>query len=224
LHRIVHIASSPGDIVLDPFLGSGTTAAVAHKMGRRWIGIEREVETVRKFALPRLAKVIEGDEPGGVTRLTGWQGGGGYRVLDVSQSMFEADNGLVFLAGSMINGRLAEATAAQLGYEYETAPPFSGRRGRTRLAVIDGIVNTTVVQILVSALGDGERLVVCGTGIDTDARPILRELRPGSTLRKIPAALLDEYRSTRQMRLDMGEITEAGGAEADDPAPVEAKA
>ena len=78
---------------------------------------------------------------------------------------------------------------------------FSGRKGRTRLAVIDGVVNISVVRLIVSALPEKERVVVCGTGIDTDARPILRELRPGSTLRKIPAALLDEYRSARQLRL-----------------------
>jgi len=101
--------------------------------------------------------------------------------------------------------KLAEATAAQLGFEYEIEPPFSGRKGRTRLAVIDGVVNEAVVRIIASALGDRERVVVCGTGIDTDARPILRELRPGSTLRKIPAALLDDYRSSRQLRLDLAD-------------------
>ena len=76
------------------------------------------------------------------------------------------------------------------------------------LMFIDGVVNEAVVRILVSALSDGERIVVCGTGIDTDARPILRELRPGSTLRKIPAALLDQYRSSRQLQLDIGDVPE----------------
>lgn len=106
----------------------------------------------------------------------------------------------------MTNGRLAEGTSAQLGFEYEADPPFAGRKGRTRLAVVDGVVNEAVVRLLVGALGEGERVVVCGTGIDTDARPVLRELRPGSTLRKIPAALLDEYRASRQLRLEMADI------------------
>jgi len=203
LHRILHVATEPGDIVLDCFLGSGTTAAVAHKMGRRWVGIEMSAETIATFALPRLTRVVDGDDSGGITQLVGWTGGGGFRVLDVAPSMFEADAGLVFLAEGLTNGALAEATAAQLGFEYEVAAPFVGRKGRTRLAVIDGVVNEAVVRIIVSALGEGERVVVCGTGIDTDARPVLRELRPGSTLRKIPAALLDEYRSSRQLRLDL---------------------
>jgi len=117
--------------------------------------------------------------------------------------MFETDGGLVFLADWMTNGTLAEATAAQLGFTYEPDPPFSGRKGRTRLAVVDGVVNEAVVRLVVSALTEKERVVVCGTGIDTDARPILRDLRPGSTLRKIPAALLDEYRSARQLRFEL---------------------
>lgn len=203
LHRVIEIASEPGDIVLDCFLGSGTTAAVAHKMGRRWVAVERSGETLEKYAVPRLKKVIAGEEPGGVTKLMSWEGGGGFRVLDVAPSMFEVDQGLVFLAEWMTNGKLAEATAAQLGFEYSNDPPFSGRKGRSRLAVVDGVVNEPVVRLLVSALPDGERVVVCGTGIDTDARPVLRELRPGSTLRKIPAALLDEFKASRQLRLNL---------------------
>lgn len=200
LQRIIHIGSNPGDIVLDPFLGSGTTAGVAHKMGRRWVGIEREAATIDTYAVPRLTKVVNGEDPGGVTEMTGWSGGGGFRVLSVAPSMFEADGGMVFLADSMINNRLAEATAAQLGFVYEPAPPFAGRKGRTRLAVVDGLVNEAVVTLLSAALADGERMVVCGTAIDTDARSILRELRPGSTLRKIPASLLAEYRTGSQLQ------------------------
>lgn len=203
LARILHIASEPGDVVLDCFLGSGTTAAVAHKMGRRWIGVEYSADTIETYALPRLTKVVEGKDDGGVTEQAGWEGAGGFRLIDVSPSMFEAEAGLLFLADWMTNGKLSEATAAQLGFEYESDPPFSGRKGRTRLAVVDGVVNESVVKLLVNALPERERVVICGTGIDTDARPLLRELRPGSTLRKIPAALLDEYRSSRQLRLSL---------------------
>src|SRR5260370_26485681 len=65
LERILLIGTNPGDIVLDCFLGSGTTAAVAHKMGRRWVGIERELSTIGTFALPRLQKVVDGLDAGG---------------------------------------------------------------------------------------------------------------------------------------------------------------
>jgi adenine-specific DNA-methyltransferase len=214
MERIIHIASSPGDIVLDPFIGSGTTVAVAHKMGRRWIGIEREEATIDTYALPRLRNVTAGNDTGVVTQAMGWEGGGGFRVLEVAPSMFEADAGLVVLADGFSNGALSEATAAQLGFEYEADPPFAGRKGKSRLAVIDGVVNEAVVRLIVSALPEGQRVVVCGTGIDVDARPILRELRSGSTLRKIPAALIDEYRSAQQLQLEMDAIegSSAGGA------------
>lgn len=207
LKRILEVASQPGDIVLDCFLGSGTTAAVAHKLGRRWIGVEYETSTVERYILPRITRVVEGKDLSGITSLAQWKGGGGFRVLDVAASMFEAEDGLVFLADWMTNGTLAEATAAQLGFEYEQDPPFVGRKGRTRLAIVDGVVNESVVRLIVSALPERERVVVCGTGIDTDARPVLRELRPGSTLRKIPAALLDEYRSARQLRMVFADDT-----------------
>lgn len=82
IHRILTLATSPGERVLDSFLGSGTTAAVAHKMGRPWIGIEHGVQC-DTHCLPRLRRVCGGTEPGGVTGITGWRGGGGFRYLDV---------------------------------------------------------------------------------------------------------------------------------------------
>ncbi len=202
MHRIIHIATNPGDIVLDYFLGSGTTAAVAHKMGRRWIGIERSIATADTYAIPRLTKVVGGSDTGGVTELVAWKGGGGLRILDVAPSMFAEDSGVVVLADWAINGQLAEATAAQLGYDYHSEPPFCGRKGRTRLAVVDGLVNEDVIQLLLRALGEEERLVVCGTAIDTSAREQLRTLRPGSSLRKIPQTILQEYRDQRQLHQD----------------------
>ncbi|RBY87441.1 site-specific DNA-methyltransferase [Blastococcus sp. TF02A-26] len=259
IQRILQIATDPGDIVLDCFAGSGTTPAVAHKMGRRWIAVERSPETIGKFTLPRLTKVVLGEDPGGVSTVKVpagedlpegvfpgqakaaakvvstfleagalddvegieagaakalvallrkadktttevlWEGGGGFRVLAVSESMFESDpDGLVYLSDSISNGELAEATAAQLGYEYRSDPPFAGIKGRTRLAVVDGVVNDDVVRLLVSALADDERVLVCGTGIDPQARTLLKDLRPGSTLRKVPAALLQRYRNAQR--------------------------
>lgn len=208
LNRIIGASSMPGDIVLDCFVGSGTTAAVAHKMGRRWVGIEREPPTVADYALPRLTSVVAGEVQGGISQTVGWQGGSGFRVLDVAPSMFEAQDGLVFLAEWMVNGSLAEATAAQLGFQYGCDPPFCGQKGRTRLAVVDGLVNESVVRLLAGALPERERVVICGTGIDPEARDVLRALRPGSTLRKIPTALLDEYRSSRQLRLSTATAAE----------------
>lgn len=208
MERILTIATNPGDIVLDCFVGSGTTAAVAQKMGRRWIAAERSGDTIGRFAFPRLEKVVRGKDPGGITKAAEWQGGGGFRFLRVGPSMFDEVGGIVFLADGMTNGLLAEATAAQLGFEYEPDPPFSGRKGRTRLAVIDGVVNEGVVKLLAVALEEGERLVICGTGVDPEARQLLKDVAKGSTLRKIPSALLERYgqavlaRSSERSRLE----------------------
>lgn len=83
LERIIHIATHPGELVVDIFGGSGTTAAVAHKMGRRWVTAERNAQTVQEFLLPRLHHVIDGTDPGGVTEATFWMGGGDFQMVHV---------------------------------------------------------------------------------------------------------------------------------------------
>jgi adenine-specific DNA-methyltransferase len=88
MERIIHIATNPGDLVLDSFLGSGTTAAVAHKMGRRWIGIEMGEHAIT-HCLPRLAKVVEGEQ-GGISAAVNWHGGGGFRVQQLGAPLFDA--------------------------------------------------------------------------------------------------------------------------------------
>lgn len=210
LQRVIHATTEPGDIVLDCFLGSGTTAAVAHKMRRRWVGVEWSKENVETFARPRLTKVVEGDDPNGITEAEEWAGGGGFRVLEVAPSMFEDDEGQIVLAEWATNGALAEATAAQLHFPFELQSPFCGRKGKTRLAVIDGHVSTQVVELLIEQLDDAERVVVCGTSIDPQATGEARELRPGSRVRKIPDSLLADYQ-------DAGRRLRAANPRSDEP-------
>ena len=87
IQNIVEIATNPGDLVLDSFLGSGTTAAVAHKMGRRWIGIEMG-QHARTHCLPRLEKVVAGEQ-GGISKAVNWLGGGGFRFLTLGNAIFD---------------------------------------------------------------------------------------------------------------------------------------
>lgn len=87
--RILEIATNPNDLVLDSFLGSGTTAAVAHKMGRRWIGIEMGEHAIT-HCLPRLRKVVEGEQ-GGISKAVNWQGGGGFSVLQLGAPLFDVE-------------------------------------------------------------------------------------------------------------------------------------
>jgi len=89
MERVIQVGSTPGDLVLDSFLGSGTTAAVAHKMGRRYIGIETGEHAVTHCA-PRLKKVIEGEQ-GGISERINWKGGGGYRFYRLGEPAFDAD-------------------------------------------------------------------------------------------------------------------------------------
>ena len=113
MQRIIHIASNQGDTVLDSFLGSGTTAAVAHKMNRRYIGIEMG-EHARTHCLPRLQKVIEGEQ-GGISTNVGWQGGGGFRFCTLGEPAFDE------------HGRIAPevrfATLAAYVWHFETGQP-----------------------------------------------------------------------------------------------------
>lgn len=92
IQRVLQIATNPGDIVLDSFLGSGTTAAVAHKAGRRYIGIEIGEHAVT-HCIPRLQKVIEGEQ-GGISKAVEWQGGGGFRFYRLGEAIFD-DNGQI---------------------------------------------------------------------------------------------------------------------------------
>ncbi len=201
MERIVHIATNPGDIILDCFGGSGTTAAVAHKMGRRWVTIEWERDTVESFTAPRLEKVVHGDDLGGITNDVEWHGGGGFRVLDIAESMYEDDGGTIVLAEWATRGALAEAVCAQLGFDYAPDGLFAGQRGRTRLAVIDGHVTTELVDMLVSMLGPKEVVSVVGVGLDPAAAAHLEKARTGSRARTVPRDILLSYASPSAWRL-----------------------
>ena len=83
LERIIHIATNPGELVVDIFGGSGTTAAVAHKMRRRWVIVERNMQTVLDFLLPRMQRVVDGSDLGGVTEATSWTSGGRFEMVNV---------------------------------------------------------------------------------------------------------------------------------------------
>jgi adenine-specific DNA-methyltransferase len=189
MQRILYIGSNPGDIVLDCFAGSGTTAAVAHKLGRRWVTCEWSAGNITTFTLPRLEKVVNNEDAGGISEDVEWKGGGGFRLLDVAPSVYEVDGSTVLLSDSVTAGELAESVAAQLNFEYELDGVFIGRKGRMRLAVIDGVLNEDIVRILVGALGDKERVTVVATAAEPGAEDLLRNLCQGSRVRKVPRDL-----------------------------------
>lgn len=189
LERVIHIGSNPGDIVLDCFAGSGTTAAVAHKMGRRWVAVELNEATAETFTAPRLTKVVNDEDPGGVTDSTGWQGGGGFRQLRVAPSPWQVEDGEAYLRPDVDAVTLARAVAAQLGFEPIEHPVFAGRKGRTLLAVVHGVADETVVHDVVAALDDGQTAQLAALAIADGAASLLADLRPGSRLLRITTDL-----------------------------------
>ncbi|GAA1763393.1 hypothetical protein GCM10009810_23250 [Nostocoides vanveenii] len=191
LAQVLRVATNENDVVMDCFAGSGTTAAVAHKMGRRWITAELSPSTVEQFTLPRLTKVVRGQDPGGITKGVAWEGGGGFRTVTVGASMYEDTPFGVLLAEWAKNGRFARAVAGQLGFEFQAdAAPLCGVRGRMRLAVIDGAVGPEEIRQIVGALGEKERVTVVAKSVLEEAETLLKEISPGSRIRKAPRDLL----------------------------------
>jgi len=141
LERILQIASNPGDLVLDSFLGSGTTAAVAHKMGRRWIGIEMG-EHARTHCVPRLEKVIAGEQ-GGISKTVSWQGGGGFRFYTLGEPVFDVYG--------CINPAVRFSALAAYLWLFETGVPAA----RTFETPLLGVYNGTAYYLLYNGiLGD----------------------------------------------------------------------
>ncbi len=130
LKRILHIATNPNDLILDSFLGSGTTAAVAQKMGRRWIGIEMG-EHAQTHCVPRLQKVLDGEQ-GGISKTVGWQGGGSFRFMKLGAPIFDD--------GGAIHPEVRFATLAAFVWMQETRTPWHKKKGSSPfLGTHDGI-------------------------------------------------------------------------------------
>jgi adenine-specific DNA-methyltransferase len=199
LQRIIHIGSNPGDVVLDCFGGSGTTAAVAHKMSRRWITVEIQQETVKKFTQPRLSKVVSGIDGGGITESSSWNGGGGFRVIEIQDSHYALTPLGVMLSENAQGPTFARAVAGQLGFDWESSNgSLCGKRGRMRLAVLDGAVGVEEARQIVSELGNMERVTIVARVLLPGTEEWLAENSRGSICLKAPNDLLRERRKRRR--------------------------
>lgn len=193
LNRILQIATNPGDLVLDSFAGSGTTGAVAHKMGRRWIMVELG-EHAKTHIVPRLNKVIDGEDKGGVTEATGWQGGGGYRFYSLAPSLLSEDKYGNWVISKDYNPEmLAEALCKHMGYTYAPSqnPEEYWRHGQS--TETDFIYVTTqqlthdACRKIADDVGPDRSLLICCKAFS--ARP---EAFDNLTLVKIPTAILNK--------------------------------
>src|SRR6185312_11231885 len=165
LSRVIQIATNPGDIVLDSFAGSGTTGAVAHKMGRRWIMIELG-EHCHTHIIPRLKKVIDGEDPGGITEAVGWRGGGGFRYFRLAPSLLEKDKWGNWVISKEFNAAmLAEAVCKLEGFTYAPSETSYWQHGhsteRDFIYVTTQSLSRIQLESIAEEVGPDRTLLIC---------------------------------------------------------------
>ena len=189
LQRVILLATNAGDLVLDSFAGSGTTGAVAHKMGRRWIMVELG-EHCHTHIIPRLKKVIDGQDPGGITEAVGWKGGGGYRYFRLAPSLLEKDRWDRLVINPEFNATmLAEAVCKLEGFTYAPGETLYWQHGhsteRDFIYVTTASLNHAQLQQLSDDAGpERSLLVACGSFRGS------KQGYPNLTIKKIPSAVL----------------------------------
>jgi len=221
LKRVIEIATDPGDLVLDSFAGSGTTGAVAHKMGRRWIMVELG-EHCHTHIIPRLKKVIDGDDPGGITEAVGWKGGGGFRYYHLAPSLLEQDRWGQWVINKQYNAAmLAEALCKLEGFSYAPSDSVYWQHGhsteRDYAYVTTATLSHEQLQALSEEVGPERSLLVLCLAFRG------RGEYPNLTVKKIPKQVLsrcewghDDY-SLRVENLPKAPLPEGKGEEVGAP-------
>ena len=197
LKRVIEIATNPNDLVVDSFAGSGTTGAVAHKMGRRWIMVELG-EHCHTHIIPRLKKVIDGEDKGGVTEAVGWQGGGGFRYYRLAPSLIVNDRwGNPVINPEYNAAQLAEALAKLEGFTYAPSETRWWQHGhsseRDFIYVTTQNLSAEQLQALSDEVGPSRSLLLCCAafhGLGTNGAAKAAERWPNLTLKKIPKMVL----------------------------------
>lgn len=186
--RVLDIATNPGDLVLDSFAGSGTTGAVAHKMGRRWIMIELG-EHCHTHIIPRLQKVIDGEDKGGISEAVNWQGGGGFRYYRLAPSLLRQDAYGQWVINKEYNAEmLAQALCKLEGFTYAPSDAHYWMHGhsteRDFIYVTTANLNHEQLQKLADEVGAERSLLVLCTAFRG------RGEYPNLTVKKIPKQVL----------------------------------
>jgi adenine-specific DNA-methyltransferase len=189
LERCIDISTGVGDWVLDSFAGSGTTGAVAHKMGRRWIMVELG-EHCHTHVIPRLKRVVDGTDSAGVTEETGWQGGGGFRYFSLAPSLLEKDRWGNWVVNKEYNAEMLTAAICKLeGFTYSPSDTRYWQHGLSTetdfIYVTTQTLNADQLQALSDDVGGEKSLLVCCSAFKGDANRY-----PNLTLKKIPKMVL----------------------------------
>ncbi len=219
IQRILSIATAPGDLVLDSFAGSGTTGAVAHKMGRRWLMVELG-EHCHTHVIPRLRKVIDGEDKGGITESVKWQGGGGFRYYKLAPSLIVSDRwGNPVVNPEYNASQLAEALAKLEGFTYAPSELRWWQHGhsseRDFIYVTTQNLSAEKLQALSDEVGSDQSLLVCCAAFHGVTTTKASERWANLTLKKIPKMVLsrcewghDDY-SLNVANLPIAEKTES---------------
>ncbi|HOU97870.1 MAG TPA: site-specific DNA-methyltransferase [Bacteroidales bacterium] len=190
IQRVIQLATNEGDWVLDSFLGSGTTAAVAHKMGRKWIGIELG-NHANTHCLPRLKAVCDGTDQGGISKAVGWKGGGGFKFYNLAPSLLNKDKYNQWVINPNYNATLlAAAMARHEGFTYSPDESVVWKQGyATENHFIFTTTNTItpdVVEQILSEMKPDESLRICCTAFIEGCNEISNRIE----IKKIPEVLL----------------------------------
>ena len=190
IQQILTLGSDEGDLVLDSFLGSGTTAAVAHKMGRRYIGIEMGDHAYTHCKV-RLDKVISGEDKGGITKSANWQGGGGYNFYELAPSLVVEDKfGNPIINKEYNADMLAAAMALHEGFTYAPDDNYYWKQAKNENAYLFTTTAHITVEYLSSIeseMQDGEYLIIACRSYDSGADKVFKNIK----VKKIPQVLLD---------------------------------
>ena len=189
IERILSMTTTEGELVLDSFLGSGTTAAVAQKMNRKWIGIELG-EHAYSHCKIRLDRVISGEDTGGISKDINWKGGGGYHFYELAPSLLVKNDKLPIY---QINPEydfdmICEAICKIEGFKYKPKDVFHGYSSEKRyIHVTMEFVNAAYITALSAHLAEGESLLIYGTKVQSDM-----VLPDNIEVKKIPKDLLEK--------------------------------
>ena len=191
ISQIIEMTTKENEIVFDSFLGSGTTAAVAHKMGRRWIGIEMG-EHAYTHCKVRLDKVISGEDKGGITKSVNWQGGGGYRFYELAPTLINQDAFGEYIINKEYNAdMLAAAVALHEGFSYnpslETFWKQSTGSENSYLFVTTKHITAAYLQAIKDTMQDNEYLIIACKSYDEKAANAFSNI----VIKKIPQMLLN---------------------------------
>jgi adenine-specific DNA-methyltransferase len=189
IQRILELSTAENDLVLDSFAGSGTTGAVAHKMGRRWIMVELGQHCYTHI-IPRLKKVVDGDDNGGVTEATGWKGGGGFRYYYIAPSLLQKDKWGNWVISTEYNATmLSEAMCKLMGFTYEPHPEHYWIQGHSSetdfIYVTTSVLTHDQLKVISEEVGKNRTLLICCKAFKAN-----QDAFENLTIRKIPAAVL----------------------------------